>query len=241
MESVFINEAALNRLGLGTAEQALAEKIILGGDHPFSIQGVVKNVHWNSLKSAYVPMLFRPEEVNYKLFSIQLHSNIHESVEQIQRIYQSYFPGNPFEYYFLDDYFNRQYRDEEQFESIFSMFSILAMVIACLGLWGLASFTTAQRSKEISIRKVLGATVNNMIYLLSAQFVRLLLISSLIALPIVWYAGHAWIENFAFKMSMTLDLFVIPLLVLLVIALGTVSLQIIRGANTNPAHALRSE
>lgn len=241
MESVFINEAGLHRLGLGTAEQALNEKLIIGGGEQFSIQGVVKNFHWNSLKSEYTPILFRPQEVNYKLFSIQLHSNIHESVEQIQRIYQSYFPGNPFVYYFLDDFFNNQYKDEKQFERIFGMFSILAIVIACMGLWGLASFTTAQRLKEISIRKVLGATVTNIIYLLSTQFVRLLIISSVIALPIVWYAGNLWINNFAFKIGMTVDLFIIPLIVLAVIALGTVSLQIFRGANTNPAKVLRAE
>ncbi|MBS1979414.1 MAG: ABC transporter permease [Bacteroidetes bacterium] len=241
MESVFINEAALNRLGFGTAEQALHEKIIIGGEARFSIQGVLRNFHWNSLKSEYVPMLFRPQEANYKLFSIQLHSNIHESVEQVQRIYKGYFPGNPFEYYFLDDFFNSQYKDEEQFERIFSMFSILAIVIACLGLWGLASFTTAQRLKEISIRKVLGATVTNIIYLLSGQFVRLLLISSIIALPILLYAGNTWIDHFAFRIDITADLFIIPLMVLVVIALGTVSIQILRGAHTNPAKVLRSE
>jgi len=226
---------------LGTAEQALNEKLIIGGDAKFSIQGVVSNFHWNSLKSEYVPMLFRPEDVNYKLFSIQLHSNIHESVEQLQTIYESYFPGNPFVYYFLDDYFNSQYKDEKQFERIFAMFSILAVVIACLGLWGLASFTTAQRSKEISIRKVLGATVTNIIYLLSTQFVKLLLIASIIALPVVWFAGNDWVNNFAFKIDMSVDLFILPLIVLIIIALGTVSLQIFRGANTNPAKVLRSE
>jgi putative ABC transport system permease protein len=240
MESVFINEAALKRLRVGTAEQALNEKLIIG-DTKFSIQGVVKNFHWNSLKSEYVPMLFRPEEVNYKLFSIQLRSNIHKSVEQIQSIYQSYFPENPFVYYFLDDFFNGQYKDEKQFERIFSMFSILAIVIACLGLWGLASFTTSQRLKEISIRKVLGATINDIMYLLSAQFIRLLLISSIISLPVVWYAGNAWINNFAFKINTTVDLFIMPLIALLVITLGTVSFQIFRGANSNPAKVLRAE
>ena len=241
MNSVFINEAALDRFGLGTAEQALNEKLIIGGGESFPIQGVIKNFHWNSLKSGYVPILFRPQEANYNLFSIQLHSNIHESVEQVERIYKHFFPGNPFSYYFLDDFFNSQYKEEKQFSSIFTMFSILAIIIACLGLSGLASFTTAQRVKEIGIRKVLGATVTSIMSLLSAQFLKLLFISSLIALPIIWYAGNSWIDNFAFKISMTVDLFVVPLIVLLVIALGTVSVQIFRGANTNPAKVLRSE
>jgi putative ABC transport system permease protein len=241
LKSVFINESALKRLGLGSAEQALNEKLIIGGDTEFSIQGVVRNFHWSSLKSEYVPMMFIPVEGNFNLLSIQLHSNIHESVEHVRDLYQSYFPDNPFEYFFLDEYFNSQYKDERQFERIFVMFSVLAIVIACLGLWGLASFTIVQRMKEIGIRKVLGATVTNIIYLLSTQFVKLLLISSIIALPIVWYAGNMWIDNFAFQISVTADLFIIPLIVLAIIALGTVSLQIFRGANANPARILRSE
>jgi len=101
-------------------------------------------------------MLFRPEELNYKLFSIQLRSNIHESVEQVQRLYQSYFPENPFVYYFLDDFFDRQYKDEKQFERIFGMFSILAIVIACLGFLGLSFINTRKPMKEIKFRKIIG-------------------------------------------------------------------------------------
>ncbi|AYB35033.1 ABC transporter permease [Chryseolinea soli] len=241
LSAVFINEAVLDRFGLGTAEQALHEKLVLGDGPPFSIQGVIKNFHWNSLKTGYVPILFRPQQANYNLFSIQLHANPHEAIAQVQSIYQDYFPGNPFEYYFLDDFFNQQYKDEKQFESIFILFSILAVSIACLGLWGLASFTMAQRSKEISIRKVLGATVASILSLLSGQFVKLLFIASLIALPIVWYGATEWIDHFAFKIGLTFDLFFVPFLVLSIVALGTVSFQIVRGANTNPANVLRSE
>jgi putative ABC transport system permease protein len=241
MNSVFLNEAALDRFGLGTADQALNEKVIIGDGTPLPIQGVIKNFHWNSLKSEYVPILFRPQEANYNLFSIQLNSNVHESVEQVERIYKAHFPGNPFSYYFLDDFFTRQYQEEIQFSSIFSMFSILAIIIACLGLSGLASFTTAQRAKEISIRKVLGATVSSIMSLLSAQFLKLLFISGVLSLPIIWYVGNSWINNFAFRITMTADLFLLPVIALLVIALGTVSVHIIRGANTNPAKVLRNE
>jgi putative ABC transport system permease protein len=242
LKSVFINETAVERFGLGNADQALNEKLIIGaGGEPFHIQGVVKNFNWNSLKSGYVPMLFKPQEINNNLFSIQLHSNIHESIAQVEHLYKQFFPGNPFDYYFLDDFFNSQYKAEKQFRNIFTMFSILAIVIACLGLWGLASFTIAQRVKEISIRKVLGATVSSIMSLLSSQFLKLFFISGLIALPVAWYAGNSWINNFAFRINMTVDLFIVPLVFLLVIALGTMSFQIFRGASTNPAEVLRSE
>lgn len=240
MNSGFINEAALAHFGLGTAEQALNEMLIVDGQ-AFPIQGVIKNFHWNSLKSGYVPMLFRHQLANYNLISVQLNSNVSESVKQVERIYKNFFPGDPFSYYFLDDFFNSQYQEEKQSGRLFTMFSVLAIIIACLGLWGLASFTTSQRVKEISIRKVLGATGKSIVTLLSAQFLKLLLISSLIAMPIIWYVGNSWIDNFAFKIGMTADLFIVPLIGLTVIALGTVSIQIFRGANTNPAEVLRSE
>lgn len=240
MQGVFINETTVRRFGLGTVEQALNERVIIGGES-FAIQGVLKDFHWNSLKSGYVPMLFRPQPANYNLFSVQLNGNIQKSVKQVERTYQRLFPGNPFDYYFLDDFFNSQYQDEKQFEKIFSLFSILAIVIACLGLWGLASFTTLQRRKEVSIRKVLGATVGSIVSLLSAQFLKLLGIASVIALPIAVYAANSWMNNFAFRMSMTLDLFIVPFATLCIIALATVSTQTLRGARTSPADVLRAE
>lgn len=243
MSAVFINEAVLESFGIGTAEEALGKDLVIGGDkeHPFTVQGVIKNFHWNSLQTGYVPMLFRPQDVNYNLFTIRVQSGDSETVKQVQAKYKEFFPGDPFDYHFLEDSFNAQYRSETQFGRIFGMFAILAIVIACLGLWGLASFTTEQRLKEISIRKVLGATVSSIIGLLSGQFVKLFCISGLIALPAAWYWGKTWTDNFAFRINITADLLIVPLLVLLAIALSTVSLQIFRGANTNPAKVLRSE
>ena len=240
MNSVLINEAAMERLRLGTAEQALSEKLIVNGE-VFPIQGVIKNFHWNSLKSGFEPMMLRPQNVNHNLFSIQLNSNIRESIAQVESIYRSFFPGNPFNFYFLDDFFNSQYREEKQTGRLFTMFSILAIIIACLGLWGLASFTTIQRGREISIRKVLGATVNSIVTLLSIQFLKLLVISSLISTPIIWYVGNSWIDNFPFRIGMTIDVFIVPFIALTIIALSTVGIQIFRGASANPAQVLRSE
>ena len=166
---------------------------------------------------------------------------MNETIKLVEDKYKEAFAGNPFDYYFLDDFFNKQYRDDQQFGKIFSLFAILAIVIACLGLWGLASFTTAQKLKEIGIRKVLGASVSSIMSLLSWQFLKLVLIASLIGLPLTWYGVDYWLGNFAFRIGLQWDLFVVPVAILVTLALSTVSLQILRGVNINPAKILRTE
>ncbi|HEY5824797.1 MAG TPA: FtsX-like permease family protein [Cyclobacteriaceae bacterium] len=241
MNAAIINEAALTAFGLGTAEQALNEKIIVARD-TMSILGVVKNHHWNSLHKPFTPMLLLAEKACTGSVSIKLSGgNMEESVSRIEQKFKSMFPGNPYMYFFVDDYFNEQYKSEHQFGKIFSLFAMLAIIIACLGLGGLASFTTTQRIKEISIRKVLGASVNNIVTLLSSQFLQLILISGVIALPIIWYTATNWLNQFAYRISFSWDLFLLPVIGLLVIALLTVSILIFRGANVNPAKTLRSE
>lgn len=241
MKSVLLNEAAVTSFGLGDSEKALEEKIILGRD-TVAILGVLKNYHWNSLKSEHTPFVLAPARINGRKFSIHLAGKtMQESIVKIEKLFKQTFPGNPFSYYFLDDFYNKQYRDDQQFGKIFSLFAGLAIVIACLGLWGLASFTTTQKLKEIGIRKVLGASVASILTLLTIQFMILVLISSFIALPITWYCIDLWLGNFAFHISLTWDLFVVPVALLIMIALGTISIQITRGANINPAGILRSE
>jgi putative ABC transport system permease protein len=241
MESVLVNEAALTAFGLGDAEHALQERIILGGDTT-AILGVLKNYHWNSLKTEHTPWLFKADTISRRSYSILLSGdNMTETIAKIEKQYKDIFPGNPFDYYFLDDFFNAQYKAEQQFASIFSLFAILAIVIACLGLWGLASFTTTQKLKEIGIRKVMGASVASIMSLLSWQFFKLILIASVIAIPLTWYGIDTWLGNFAFRVGLQWDLFVVPVVILAILALGTVSLQIFKGANVNPAKILRSE
>jgi len=243
MNSVLINEAAVTAFGLGTPETALHERIILGSDTT-EVLGVLKNYHWNSLKSEHSPWLLKADTISRRNFSIHLsgkQADVPEKISQVEAKFKETFPGNPFNYYFLDDFFDRQYKDEQQFAKIFSMFAGLAMVIACLGLWGLASFTMTQKLKEIGIRKVLGASVSSIMSLLSWEFFKLVLIASLIAIPLAWYSIDVWLGGFAFRIGLQWDLFAVPVLILTIIALGTVSLQILRSANINPAKILRSE
>jgi putative ABC transport system permease protein len=241
MEGVLVNEAALSAYGLGSSENALSERLILGGDTT-NIVGVLKNYHWNSLKLDHTPWLFKADTISGKAYSILLTGGqFSETIKQIETKYKEAFPGNPFDYYFLDDFFNAQYKDHQQFGKVFGMFAALAIMIACLGLWGLAAYSTNQKLKEIGIRKVMGATVPGIMYLLSWQFVKLVGIASLIGLPIAWFGISKWLSSFPFRTDMQWYLFVIPVFALLMIALLTVSIQIFRGANANPAKILRSE
>lgn len=241
MEAVLVNEAALKSFGLGNAEQALQERIILGGD-TVAILGVLKNYHWNSLKIEHSPWLLKADTISGRNYSIHLESrNIPATISQVEKLYKEAFPGNPFNYYFLDDFFNKQYKDDQQFAQIFSLFAILAIIIACMGLWGLASFTTTLKLKEIGIRKVLGASTRSIMSLLSWQFFKLVLIACVISVPLTWYGIDQWLATFAFRIGLQWDLFIVPVVILSVLALGTVSLQILRGANINPAKILRSE
>ncbi|TXH27240.1 MAG: FtsX-like permease family protein [Cyclobacteriaceae bacterium] len=219
----------------------MEEKIILGDDS-VAILGVLKNYNWASLKTEHSPWLLKADTIARRHYSIHVNSNnVNEVISRVEATFKEAFPGNPFDYFFLDDFFNAQYKSDQQFGKIFSLFSILAILIACLGLWGLASFTTAQKLKEISIRKVLGSSVGGILSLLSWQFLKLVMIASVISIPLTWYGIDQWLKGFAFRVGLQWDLFVVPVVILAVIALGTVSVQILRGANTNPAKVLRSE
>jgi putative ABC transport system permease protein len=202
---------------------------------------VLKNYNWNSLKSEFVPFLFMPDDIVPSHVSLQVRGDIPETIEAIGKLYTELIHGEPYEYYFLDDSFNTQYKSDRQFGSIFGVFAGLAVAISCLGLWGLASFTSSQKLKEIGVRKVLGASVTSIVYLLSSRFIRLVLLASLIAMPLAWYGISSWLSSFAFSVGLQWDLFVLPLVVLLMIALVTVSVQVLQGAVSNPAKVLRSE
>jgi putative ABC transport system permease protein len=240
LESVVVNEEALNVFELGDPESALHETMILPFD-TVRVIGVVKNHHWSSMKNPYAPMIFKAEKVSGVSVSIQLDGDIHKSLEAIEARYKADFPDNEFSYYFLDDFYRAQYREEEVFGKLFTAFSILAIMIGCLGLWGLASFATMRRQKEISIRKTLGASVQSIVVLLVRQFLRPLFIAGVIVLPLAWIAGQNWLEKFPYRIPFSADLLFLPLCVLLLVALVTVSYQTLRVAHSNPVDSLKGE
>ncbi|HLF34238.1 MAG TPA: FtsX-like permease family protein [Cyclobacteriaceae bacterium] len=231
-----INETAVRLLGFGDAEQAVGRKLNNG-----EIIGVVKDFHHESLKTAIPPMLFNcGTEFNY--YSVSLNTGqLSNTLTAIKSAYEKLFPGSPYEYFFLNEFFNRQYTADKKFNDLFGLFSGLAIFIASLGLFGLSSHTAALRTREIGIRKVMGATTRNIISLLSRDYISLIIIASLLALPIAYLIIQKWLENYAYRISIDWWLMLIPVVIVLLIALLTVSLQTVKTALADPVEALRCE
>jgi putative ABC transport system permease protein len=237
----FINEEAVHAYGLGSPEQALHKKLILFRD-TVAIAGVLKNFHWQSLRDAHTPTIFDVRRGYRSFYSIKMNSyNVKETLAHVESTFHSVFPGSPFEYFFLDDDFNRQYQADLQFGNLFAAFSALAILIACTGLFALISFSATLRIKEIGIRKVLGASVCNLMVLLSKEYLFLLSIATMVAFPLVWYLGKLWLDNYAFRTDIGLDLIIIPSLTLFLISMLTVSRKIYITAKANPVKSLRTE
>ncbi len=238
---VIFNESAVDLIGFDQLEDAINKEIYFWGD-TFKIAGVVKNYHQESLKKTFEPLIFRyiPNARNF--YAVKVSTNdIQATINNVKEEWKAYFPGNPFNFFFLDEHFDQQYKAEMQFGKVFGLFASLAIFIACLGLFGLTSFITLKRTKEISIRKVLGATVLNVVGLLSKDFTQLIIVAILFAVPISWLIMDDWLGNFAYKMQMSWWIFALPGLVLFAIALLTVLIQTSKAALSNPVDSLRNE
>jgi putative ABC transport system permease protein len=241
--AVLFNEAAVKQLGFNSPEDALNKRIEFWGD-TYTIIGVVKNHHQESLREDYDTHIFRliPESDSY--YSVKLEAgsnNWNDIIKTTESKWSSFFPGNPFEYFFLDDHFQEQYNADKQFGKTFGLFAVLAIIVACLGLLGLVSFVTTQRTKEIGIRKISGAGITNILLLLSKGFIKPILISFAIATPLTYYLLDKWLENYAFKIPISAWMFILPAMVILIIAFVTISTQTIKAALANPVDSLRTE
>jgi putative ABC transport system permease protein len=239
--SMLINETALKQLGFASANDAIGVKV---GMYPSDakIVGVVKDFHYESLQKALGPLAIRMIPFKLRLFSVQLNSgNIQQTVAAIGSAWKDLAPERPLEYSFLDESFNRQYQSEIKFGQVFGIFTSIAIVIACLGLFGLALFSIQQRIKEIGVRKVLGASVAGITYTLSKDFIKLVLISILIASPIAYYFMAQWLQGFAYRVSIGVWVFLVAALGAIFIALLTISFQAVKAALANPAKSLRTE
>lgn len=238
---VIINEAAVEDHKLGTAEEAVGKNMIFGSD-TVNIRGVMSNHNWKSMHEDYSPAMLMYRPLSGDFFSFKVNDqNLGETISQIESIYQETLPGNPMEYYFLDDFFNRQYESDKTFLSMFKIFALFTILAACLGLLGLASFMVTQRSKEIGIRKVLGASSSNITLLFSRKYLFLIIIANVIAIPLAYFGIDQWLQNFAFHIDIGLKLFVLPMILLLLIAGLTISVQTLRAAKLNPVKNLRNE
>ncbi|GAB2790230.1 ABC transporter permease [Rhabdobacter roseus] len=240
-EAMVMNEAAVKLFGYSSPEEAVGRRFRQWGREG-KIIGVVKDFHFRSLQETIKPLTMRIEPGGCDLISVKVAgSNLKETIAGIENNWKTIMPNRPFSYYFMDEFFDRQYRSEERFEKLFFNFAILAIFISCLGLLGLASYSTLQRTKEIGVRKVLGADVTSIVTLLSKDFLKLVLVAFLVASPIAYYFMYQWLQNFAYRTDIHWWVFVVAAVVAVTIAFATVSFQSIRAALMNPVKSLRSE
>jgi len=240
-DRILVNEEAIKLWGISEPESAIGKRIDLWGAQR-TIIGVVKNFHQASAKTGYLPMIFLHTEGNNELASVRVKSgNVKESLSLIKEIYVSVFPNTPFEYFFLDQEFDKQYRSEEQFQQVFGTLTAFAILISCLGLFGLVSFTVANRTKEIGIRKVLGANIPQIMKLVSQDFIALIVISMVISISITYFLIQKWLERYAFRIDLNVWLFLGPALGVLVVSLLTMLTKTLKVSTVNPVSSLRDE
>lgn len=237
--SYIINEAAANKLGW-KADEAIGQSLIYGNT-PGTIVGVLKDFNFESLHNEISPVIFVNTKTNGDNLSVKVAGNIPAAIEFLKDIWNEYNPEYPFNYTFLNDDFDNLYKSEEQLGEIFGVFSFLAVFIACLGLLGLASFAAEQKTKEIGIRKVLGASVGNIVARFTFEFIKLILIANLIAWPLSYYGMSQWLENFAYRTDLTLSTFLMAGSIALLIAVATIGFQAVKASLTNPAKTLKYE
>ncbi|MFD1139942.1 ABC transporter permease [Larkinella insperata] len=243
-----LNESAVRQFGFTSNEQAIGEKVLLETTHerPNEIIGVVKDYHQQSLQKQFTPVILCMDPAYRWLptdfYSLKISTDrVDGLVERVQTVWSRFFPESSMDYFFLDDFFNRQYRQDRQFGRTVLLFSSLAILIACMGLFGVTSYNTARRTKEIGVRKVLGASVNSILALLAWDSLRLLLLAALLATPVSWYLLRAWLSGYAFRIELSPGHWLIPMLLLVGIALATISYLTVKAALTNPTKSLQNE
>lgn len=240
-KAVIFSRKGAELLGFNNPDAAINKKIVYWGD-TCTIVGVTENYHQSSLRDVYDNMFFRLRPGLNGFLSLKVtSSNANQIIDQTKTLWNQYFPGNTFESFFLDEHFNAQYKADQQFGKVFILFTCLAVFVACLGLFGLASFTTLQRRKEIGIRKVLGASIISILKILYREIAVLLGLAFLIAAPLAWLATTKWLEGYAFRVSMSWFFFIVPFVIIVLIAVLTISYQTITAAKANPTKSLRSE
>ena len=234
-----INETLAEKLGW-TPQQSIGRTITKSASGP--VVGVVKDFNFTSLHDPIGPLLIFLGRDFSRDYILRINGNkIENTLSELEALWKQRIPDRPFSYHFLDDDYNKLYLAEQRTSSLFTIAALLAIVLACLGLFGLAAYSTVQRTKEIGIRRVLGASMANITLLLSKSFLQLVMIAILVAIPLAWWAGNKWLQDFAFRISVHSYIFIITALVTIAIALATVAFHSIRTTLRNPVKSLRSE
>lgn len=245
--AVLVNEAMVKRMSW---KNPIGKKFIFDDNNPKTtndtekrVVGVVKDYHQNSLYDVIEPLMIILSKNTGYVFVRTKEGDVRKSLTSIEKAWKEVFPNHPFEYTFLDQDFNSQYKADEQRSQIFTAFSGLTIAIACLGLLGLAAYTTEQRTKEIGVRKVIGASVRSLVLLVSKEFFILVGIGTLLAYPFAWYVTKNWLQNFAYRIELSGELltFIISAVLAIIITFATVGFHVIRAASSNPVKSLRDE
>ena len=240
VRELVINEKAARELGYESGLDAL-DKQLFWGENAYKISGVIEDYHHSSLQELIKPMIFLPQRAD-SYFTLALSSNNYSSmISQLRGTYDEFFPGNSFEYFFIEDEYDAQYTAETKFRNAFIAASFIAILIACLGLIGLAAFVATSRTKEIGVRKVLGASILNIISLLTKDFVKLVALGFIIAAPLSWFAMNQWLMNFAYSTNIGIGVFLIAGATALLIAILAVSSRAYSAATSNPVDSLKNE
>jgi putative ABC transport system permease protein len=237
---IILNESALPYFGFEDAVSTVG-KILRGGRQEVIIKAIVDDFNQQSLKELPGPIAFFNQPINiYYTIKVNM-TGIDQLIPELKKIWDSHYPGNPFNYFFLNDFYNEQYRADQRFSGLFLVSSILAIIIACLGLSGLSAFAIARRTKEIGIRKTNGARIAQVLVLLNKDFVKWVVIAIVIAAPVAWIVMSKWLQNFAYRTEISWWIIMVSGAIAVVIALITVSWQSWRAAARNPVEALRYE
>ena len=242
--AIMLNEAAVSAFGWKKPEEALGQRISYGGRDSIGsvVVGVLKDFNFQSLHQKVEPLILNANTSRASFLVVKVQTaDMAGALAQLEQKWANFDPKHPFDFTFMDDRLQNQYLAEMKLGRIFAVFAGLAIFIACLGLFGLASFTTEQRTKEIGIRKVLGASVSNIMVMLSKDFVKLVLLANLIAWPIAWYGMHQWLQDFEYRAGISWWTFGVAAGAALLIALFTISFHSLKAAVSNPVKALRSE
>ncbi len=238
--SIIINESAARKLDW--TDNPIGKKFTDGNDNELTVIGVVKDFHFENMQHEIEPLVIRYNQNISSVISIKINSqNAAAAISKIENIWESIYPMYPFEYRFFDEEFANLFKNDQQFSTLITKFTILAIFISCLGLFGLAAFTADQKTKEIGMRKILGADVGNIMYMLSKDFAMLVIISSFIAVPVAYFAMSKWLNGFVYRTELNAIIFIGSAFAALVIALLTISFHTYRAANSNPVKSLRSE
>ena len=243
---IVLNEAAVKALGWRTPDEAVGKGLIAWWsadvEQPQTVIGVVHDYHYEGLQNFIDPLVIVMAPRRFRSITLTFEpSNVNDVISFTEKTWNSLFPNDVFRYYFLDDQFRRLYDAEERLMKIVRTFTLLSIMISCLGLLGLAAFMAEKRTKEIGIRKVLGASIPNITVLFSKDFMRLIAAANVLAWPIAYYAMYQWLQNFAYRIKMGLGIFLVSAAAMLFIALLILSYQTIKAAIANPIDSLRYE